>query len=305
MANFLSMLRNPLGDMLAPDPNDEVKITDYRPEAKEKNNFTGNYSTQNIQKIITEARKANINPLIPLGIAMVESNMGKTRNDYGNNEISTSFPTHPSHKEYMELKTELNIEDKKVNDILENLWTKDNRKAVIYEKLYFNPHELDLIPGGLDKYSQEHNIQVLQYWDYISKYEREFPNEKSFLKELYDKGQSRIPKRIQERNLANQIIKDNSVNGRPNYEEGLVNKIKEKIDYAKRLGKVTPEEVIQAYNGYGYNKEYKVDMGRNPVYGKKVLSMIETLKKNKELMNMIGNANLSVILNPELRYFLK
>ena len=72
--------------------------------------------------------------------------------------------------------------------------------------------------------------------------------------------------------------------------------LKEKLDYAKRLGKIAPEDVIQAWNGYGrvkaglYGSKDSIDMAKNPVYGKRVLDIIDNiLKKNPEIVKMIEN----------------
>ena len=85
--------------------------------------------------------------------------------------------------------------------------------------------------------------------------------------------------------------------------------LKEKIDYAKKLGKKTEEEIIQAWNGYGkvgvgyypypdappINKFYGIDvskkpldMAKNPVYGKRVVDLRDNvIKKNPDLMKLI------------------
>jgi hypothetical protein len=83
--------------------------------------------------------------------------------------------------------------------------------------------------------------------------------------------------------------------------------MKEKIDYAKRLGKTTEAEIIQAWNGYGKispKSEYEskkyygidvsktpLDMNKNPVYGKRVIDLRDNIiMKNEELKNFIEDA---------------
>ena len=83
-------------------------------------------------------------------------------------------------------------------------------------------------------------------------------------------------------------------------------KLSEKFDYAKKLGKKTDEEIIQAWNGYGKikkgteglgDKAYgidiskePIDMGTNPVYGKRVKDIRDNiLKKNPEIVELINS----------------
>jgi hypothetical protein len=83
-------------------------------------------------------------------------------------------------------------------------------------------------------------------------------------------------------------------------------KMAEKIDYAKKLGKKTDEDIIQAWNGYGKikkgteglgDKAYgidiskePIDMGKNPVYGKRVKDIRDNiLKKNPEIVELVNS----------------
>ena len=80
--------------------------------------------------------------------------------------------------------------------------------------------------------------------------------------------------------------------------------LKEKIDLAKRLGKKTDEDIIQAWNGYGKIHKYSedvsdkyygidvsktpIDMNKNPIYGKRVVDLRDNvIKKNPDLMKLI------------------
>jgi len=83
--------------------------------------------------------------------------------------------------------------------------------------------------------------------------------------------------------------------------------LKEKQDYAKRLGKKDEASIIQARNGYGKisaknggDKIYGInlatlpnktlDMSANPVYGKRVLDIRENIiKKNPQLVQLINS----------------
>ena len=83
-------------------------------------------------------------------------------------------------------------------------------------------------------------------------------------------------------------------------------KLSEKFDYAKKLGKKTEEEIIQSWNGYGKikkgteglgDKAYgidiskePIDMGKNPVYGKRVKDIRDNiLKKNPEIVELVNS----------------
>jgi len=85
-----------------------------------------------------------------------------------------------------------------------------------------------------------------------------------------------------------------------------VKKLSEKFTYAKKLGKKTDEEIIQAWNGYGKikkgteglgDKAYgldiskePLDMNKNPVYGKRVKDIRDNiLRKNPEVVKIINS----------------
>ena len=83
-------------------------------------------------------------------------------------------------------------------------------------------------------------------------------------------------------------------------------KLSEKFEYAKKLGKKTDEDIIQAWNGYGKlkagtenigNTAYGIDiskepldMNKNPVYGKRVKDIRDNIvKKNPEVVKIINS----------------
>jgi hypothetical protein len=82
--------------------------------------------------------------------------------------------------------------------------------------------------------------------------------------------------------------------------------LQDKMKLARRLGKKTDEEVLQAWNGYGkissqsfggggVKKVYgldvskePIDMAKNPVYGKRVVDIRENIiKKNPEIKKLV------------------
>lgn len=67
----------------------------------------------------------------------------------------------------------------------------------------------------------------------------------------------------------------------------LAKALKDKLEYAKRLGydKKGLDYMLQAYNGYG--KIDGNDMSKNPTYGKVIVSLLENLKKNPGIQKMI------------------
>lgn len=83
--------------------------------------------------------------------------------------------------------------------------------------------------------------------------------------------------------------------------------MQDKNKLAKRLGKKTEEEIIQAWNGYGkidsgsfggkVKKAYgidiskePIDMAKNPVYGKRVLDIRENvIKKNPAIVDIVNS----------------
>lgn len=84
--------------------------------------------------------------------------------------------------------------------------------------------------------------------------------------------------------------------------------LKDKMDYAKRLGKNNEADVLQAFNGYGkvgrhtegnQNKMYgidvsqqPIDMNRNPVYGKRIIDIRDNiLKKNPDIVKLVSETN--------------
>jgi hypothetical protein len=81
--------------------------------------------------------------------------------------------------------------------------------------------------------------------------------------------------------------------------------LKDKLDYARRLGKTDEASQIQAFNGYGkvgshtegnqkmmYGIDVSkapIDMNKTPVYGKRVLDIRENiLKKNPEIAKLVA-----------------
>lgn len=82
--------------------------------------------------------------------------------------------------------------------------------------------------------------------------------------------------------------------------------LKEKLNYAKGLGKKTEPEQIQAYNGYGKisaksedksNKYYgidvsktPIDMNKTPLYGQRVIDLRDNvLKKNPDIVKLVDS----------------
>jgi len=70
----------------------------------------------------------------------------------------------------------------------------------------------------------------------------------------------------------------------------------EKNKYAKRLGKTTEEDTIQAWNGYGtikgtgkmYGLDLPLNMKENPVYGKRVINLRDSvIKTNPEIVKLV------------------
>lgn len=86
--------------------------------------------------------------------------------------------------------------------------------------------------------------------------------------------------------------------------------LKEKINYGKKLGKKTEEEILQSYNGYGKIKPYRrtangplldrkmygidvtngLDMSKNPVYGKRIIDLRDNvLKTHPEIVKLVDS----------------
>lgn len=94
--------------------------------------------------------------------------------------------------------------------------------------------------------------------------------------------------------------------------------LKDKLDYAQRLGKKTEPEQIQAYNGYGklgkivetgddavnMHKWYGVDvsktpidLNKNPMYGKRVVDLRDNvLKRNPDIVKIVETENNNGVL---------
>ena len=85
----------------------------------------------------------------------------------------------------------------------------------------------------------------------------------------------------------------------------------EKQKYARSLGKKKEEEIIQAWNGYGVirgkgfmygidTNKTPIDMNANPVYGKRVLDLRESvLKRNPEITGLVEQV---LSTNPAYEY---
>lgn len=88
-----------------------------------------------------------------------------------------------------------------------------------------------------------------------------------------------------------------------NYDGNVIDesmkRIKSQLDLGKKLGKITDEDIIQSYNGYGtiknQGKMYGIDtnttpinMKENPVYGKRIVNLRDSvIKTNPKLREII------------------
>lgn len=108
---------------------------------------------------------------------------------------------------------------------------------------------------------------------------------------------------LQSNTLGSKYSDEDYITMNPNYKM-LINDsldfLKEKLDYGKKLGKKTDEEIIQAWNGYGkpmnnfsksmYGIDYKTmePMSKNPIYGRIVVNLRDSvIKKNPEIVKMV------------------
>lgn len=93
---------------------------------------------------------------------------------------------------------------------------------------------------------------------------------------------------------------------RANPVSGSMRYMKDKFEYAKKLGKTTEEDIIQAWNGYGkiggkgkgMAKAYgidvsqePIDMKKNPVYAKRIINLRDSvIKQNPDVIKYIEEA---------------
>jgi hypothetical protein len=94
--------------------------------------------------------------------------------------------------------------------------------------------------------------------------------------------------------------------------------LKDKFDYAKKLGKKTDEEIIQAWNGYGtprsilnnslYGKKTEdlKSMSDEPLYGRKVVNLRDSvIMKNPEIVKMVEDARKKKVVVMEFKDYVK
>lgn len=81
-------------------------------------------------------------------------------------------------------------------------------------------------------------------------------------------------------------------------EKLFVKTIKNKFDYASKFGFRDDLMKIQAFNGLGYNADYKANLKDNPIYGREILDIRENIfKKNSEIKNIIESVKSNLIYN--------
>lgn len=123
---------------------------------------------------------------------------------------------------------------------------------------------MSLQETGLSKFNPLHdNSQNLDSFDVMEKYATKYPN-----------------------GITSKTITDESLDN-----------LSSKMKYAKQIGKTNEADIIQGWNGYGsvenmYGIKGKIDMSKDPVYGKRILDFRDNIiKKTPEVLDIINKTS--------------
>jgi hypothetical protein len=230
--------------------------------------FKGEYSKDSIMALIAAAKKESLDPNTLLAVALQESNFGTTRNDYG-------VAQNP-------------IYDDKIGNFTDEL-------NAIWEKLYKRTGKEFLMSKESYERAWENRNKDSQSANYIQDLHSINNDEESLslLNSMW-KAESNLDASYQE------YI---DWTDRTPREERLAQVLKQKIEYAKKLGYKDEAKQIQAFNGLGvlqgrevshYGIKGNIDMRDTPVYGNRIKELRENvIKINPQIQKLVnGNGSL-------------
>lgn len=225
--------------------------------------FKGEYPKDTIMGLIAAAKKYELDPNTVLAVALQESNFGTTREDFG---VAQNPVYEDKIKNYYD----------SLNDISSKLYNRSN--------IDFSPFKTEYENAWENRNKDLESANKIQDLHSINNDEESL----SLLKSMWE-TQSNI----------NNTHKEyyNWVDKTPR-EERLAQVLKQKFDYAKRLGYKDEVNQIQAFNGLGvlqsqelpqYGIKGNIDMRKTPVYGNRVKELRENvIKINPQIQKMIN-----------------
>lgn len=199
-----------------------------------------------LKALISYAIEEGIDPNTALAVAMKESNIGNTRSDYGVN--------------YYPPRTEVY---NRLIEVEHEMLTKYGKRLPVI------PRDFDSLPIDEDNRVEGHKWKGTKDEIYAEIIDMEKKYGADTIKKQYERYWDAKEK----------LEAFNSELNSWSAEKLFVKTLKHNLDYGKQLGYKDELMQIQAFNGYGYNEAYKVNMKENPVYAKEILNLRENVIK--------------------------
>ena len=286
---------------------DKIKVKHKR--------FGGDYPREIIEKLVSAAKKYEINPYAVLAIAMQESNMGKTRPNYGVDLVDGLDPEQQDRKAYLVDRL------KRVHRQLKKHYGKRAQSQQSYLE------DFDFLDRGYEiaKFENDNDIadakkqleasKDKKFWKMIlrinqlravqiEKRKKEAAKNVNFIIQMSGDHKAFKPflKQFNLEDGIQQIAKEPTLSE----EDRLAKVLKYKINYGQKLGKKSDAELLQAFNGYGKVRTYKegvkntekspplygkpagtIDFNKTPLYGERAVELMNTFKNNDEIKNIV------------------
>jgi hypothetical protein len=258
---------------------EKIQLTDNRPDATEKTNFTGEYNLSLIKSAIENAKKEGIDPYTFLAMGLQESNLGNASYD---------APANPFHA--WGAKTENYNREKYPYPKFDDKFYEDSSLA--YEKYNGSNSDLRELQQQLKELGPDPKVQAqIMKKEQLVKNLRNIWRTKSNIYNDYSKKHDLLIEKMKEgrRQEAFKVMNTNV--------RASAKFLKEKLAYAKKVfGNNIDEDLqLQAYNGYGwlpegrgyYGEKRRLHGKKDRPYGKRIISLREHVFKNNPLINKL------------------
>ena len=258
---------------------EKIQLTDNRPDATEKANFTGEYNLVLIKSAIENAKKEGIDPYTFLAMGLQESNLGNASYD---------APANPFHA--WDAKTENYDRQKYPYPKLNEKFYDDYSLA--YDK--YNAANIGLreMQERLKEFGPDNKLQaqILKQEQLVKNLDDIWQTKNVALDDYNEKHDALLATMEEGRRQEAFKVMNTNVRASAKF-------LKEKLAYAKKVfGNNIDEDLqLQAYNGYGwlpegrgyYGEKRRLHGKKDRPYGKRIISLREHVFKNNPLINKL------------------